>query len=78
MTLDIAGKLKALGEKIRQRFFSKTYWAATALVALGTVQQYAGILTPFMPQAKMGAILASIGILMALLREYTNKALSEK
>lgn len=71
-------RLKALMEKLRQRLFSKTYWASMALVAVGSAQHYANFLTPFLPADKMGAVIAVLGLLMAGLREVTSKPLSEK
>jgi len=54
---------------------SKSLWFANALIACGVVQQIGGLVIPVEYQ---GLVMSAIGLVAAVLRFLTNKALSEK
>lgn len=78
--MDFSAMVQRVKDVVRQRLLSKTYWVSAALVVLGTIQPYVDLIKPILTATggKVGIVVAGIGLAMAVLREYTNKALSQK
>jgi len=57
---------------------SKTSWTATALIVLGSVQQYFPEFIDLIPEKHRGHAIAVVGFLMLLLRNVSNDSITEK
>lgn len=65
-------------EAIKGASQSKTVWFAAAVMVLGLLDQFTGVITSVVPEEYRGIVVAGIGLATAVLRFVTSKPLKDK
>lgn len=57
---------------------SKTSWLATALIVVGSVQEFVPSLIDLVPKQHQGKLIAALGLVLLILRNLTKESISDK